>query len=142
MYKFDLSKILCELEDLLNENRVPFYLGRDQMISGGYDSSHKYAIHIISVDNPHGNFRVVIQSDLYTVVMYQMTEPDIMQYVIRNTLIGTGINIHSTEEEMFQNSLTDTEMCTYDDLQRMIRIVQEALDTGTEHLGIPRVKIC
>lgn len=141
MYKFDLSKILCELEDLLNEDRVPFYLGRDHMISGGYDSSHKYSIHIISVD-PHMNFRVVIQSDIYTIVMYQMTEPDIMQYVIRNTLIGTGINIHSTEEEMFQNSLTDTEMCTYDDLQRMIRIVQEALDTCTENLGIPRVKIC
>ena len=140
MYKFDLSKILTDVEELLNDDLIPFMYG-NACIGGNDNLSHNYSIRI-SKNATSNDLRVILLSYRYSIVMFQMSEPEIMQYVISNTLASSGVRIDSTEEHMFQQSLTDVHMCTYDDLQRMIRITQEGLDVGTDYLQLPRVTIC
>lgn len=139
MYKFDLGKTLTTVQQIHKSGGLPVVWGR-HVLSGSTNNEHKYRLQVVHIQDTM--YRISLFSDKYIIAMYQDSESDMIQYITENTLVSTGVKINSSEEELFQASLLDTKICSYDDLQIMVELLQYGHDVMSDKKGTPRKLLC
>lgn len=132
MFFIDLSTVLDTVDKLIETDSIPINLDQNHIAGTIQSPDHKFAIDILTIKD--GFYRICLLSGNFVLVMFQDTEDEYIHYVKKHTLTSYKVPIDSTEELLFQNSLLDTTLCTYQDLETMKKMVNRAKSAIEEQL--------
>lgn len=131
----NLTSALNEVEELFNDDFIPIE-NVGVLISGTRHDQSQYRLSCLWMG--HQQYRICLSKGPMVIAMYQDSEPELIQYCSGDYITYRYVELQATEEQLFQESLVDATVCTIGDLQAMIRIFQEGIDSMAEWYNEPK----